>query len=357
MGRIYRNMRLHVAWAEIMALLVFGLLLLGACWEYHAYVRLGNMFNIAKTKVDYIIHAPSFEQVKQIGQLDHVAHITPYYYQNIEAPVLGDLYIINNEDDLPYTPFSNELLLQKAGNVPGNKLYISDDFAKKSGWRIGKTVELSIGSEQIRFHVAGIYKTDDRQVGGVLIAIQPAGSMAAMKNTVYNGAFISSKNRAVSDIYFKEEYKPSYPGAKEEMPSETFVAREYLQDKTKHYTEQLTHSLWSWIGFLVLAYVLLGVEVCWRAKNYLTKWVRVDLADNFTVNQEISMYKRYFVHMFLLVLLVQLGIYFVGRTETVLWITDFNLIHLSLSVAFFGLLVVYWTWQLKTKFSKKQTQN
>ncbi|WP_428062919.1 hypothetical protein [Candidatus Avelusimicrobium fimicolum] len=357
MGKTYRNTRLRVAWPEIIALLVFGMLLLGACWEYHSYVRLGNVFNIAKTKVDYVIHAPSFAQVEQIRQLDHVARITPYYYQNIEAPVLGNLYIINNEDDLSYTPFSNELLLQKAGNVEGNKLYISDDFAKKSGWRIGKTVELGVGTERIRFNVASIYKTDNRQVGGLLIAIKSADIVAAMKNAAYSGAFISSKNRAISDIYFQKEYKPSYFSAEKEMPSETFVTREYLQDKTKHYAEQVTHFLWSWIGFLVFAYVLLVVEVCWRAKNYLAKWVRVDLADNFTVNQEISMYKRYFINMFLLSLLMQLGVYFVGRTQTVLWITNFNLIHLSLSVAVFGLLVVYWTWQLKTKFSKKQTTN
>lgn len=356
MEKTYRNTRLHVAWPDLVALLFFGGMLVAACWGYHSYVKLGNVFNIAKTKVDYVIHAPSFAQVEQIRQLDHVARITPYYYQNIETPVLGDLYIINSEEDLPYTPFADELLLQKAGNVPGNKLYISDDFAKKSGWRTGKTVELSVGTERVRFNVAGIYKTDDRQVGGLLIAIKPAEA-AGLKNAVYSGAYISSKNRAVSDIYFQKDYKPSYFSAQEEMPSETFVTSQYLQDNTKRYAQQLTHHLWSWIGFLVFAYVLLGVEVCWRAKNYLAKWVSVDLADNFTVHQEMAMYKRYFINMFLLSLLVQLGVYFVGRTQTVLWITGFNLISLSLSAVMFGLLTVYWTGQLKIKFSKRQTKS
>lgn len=359
MKKTYRNTRFRVSWPEMLGVLFFGILLLGASWAHISYERLASVFNIAKTKIDYIIQAPSKEQVVQIKQLDHVAHIVPYYYRFIEVPTAKgtlhtNLQIIDNETDLAYTPFADDLLLQKAKVAGENKLYISDDFAKNSGWRVGKFVEFTIGQTPLRFSVAGVYKSDDRYVGGLLIAIKSSPVTVAMSNAKYSGAFINSKNRAISGVYFKTEYKPSYLSIEEiKMPTETFVVGDYLQDKTRRYAAQVSRAFYSWIGLLLLAYAVLGAVNFWRAKMYCQKWVCVDLADNFTVNQEIAMYQRYFINLFVLLLLVQAVVYFVGRMWTVWLISDFTLISLGLSILLVGLLTVYWTCQLKVKFLPK----
>ena len=72
-----RNKRLHLSAAEfITALLLLGTLVVGA-YFLSQYLDIKKNYNIKDTSVDFIISAPSKDQVSEISALPHVDSVVP----------------------------------------------------------------------------------------------------------------------------------------------------------------------------------------------------------------------------------------------------------------------------------------
>ena len=88
----FNNKNFRISSTEIIGLITFLCLLLGSAFFYKSYSDTKGLYNIEKTKVDYIIQAPSAEQVTEISQLDHIDRVTPYYYRAVDVQVRKRIY-------------------------------------------------------------------------------------------------------------------------------------------------------------------------------------------------------------------------------------------------------------------------
>jgi hypothetical protein len=352
--KTYKNTRLGIVWTDWISVACFTVLFLLSFWAYQSYISVSDKFNIAKTKVDFIIQAPSTEQVKQIGQFSHIDKIVPYYYKSIPLPLrkgdyLSKLYIIDDEQDIPYTVFSDKLSVQFKPSLHGNKLYISDDIAQKSGWRAGDSVSLNLWEKTVNFYVSGIYKNDKRDVGGVLMAVKSPEVLLPE----YTGAFVASNNLSQSASYFKKEYEPM--GNKHfRGKGELVITHDLVQDLSKRYGKELQRNLAGYISFLLISYCTLCLFVSRRAYAYLKKYVYEDLKDNFTVAQEIDMYNRYFFKVFMLVLLIHVLVALFYNIKYASFWNSFLIISMILAIVSISGMAGYWNRRLKKQCSEWQ---
>ena len=208
-----RNKRLRISVAEyITALLLLSILIAGAFF-LSQYLDVKKNYNIKETSVDFIISAPSKDQVSEISALPHIDSVVPYVFRSIEVnknnkTIETNLYIIENTSDLPSTVFSDKLAIKKAGSNPGNALYISQDFAQLSKLNLNDAVDLTIDGTSVKFQIAGIYKSDYRNVGGTLIAVLNDDIVSALGGTYrYNGAYVSSNDANKTRDYL-DDYQP-----------------------------------------------------------------------------------------------------------------------------------------------------
>ena len=63
----YENINFRVSAPEIIGIIVFACLLAATVFFYKSYSDVKDLFNIEKTEVDFIIQAPSAEQVTEIS--------------------------------------------------------------------------------------------------------------------------------------------------------------------------------------------------------------------------------------------------------------------------------------------------
>lgn len=341
----YENTNFRVAYPEIVGIIVFACLLAAAVFFYKSYTDVKDLFNIERTEVDFIIQAPSMEQVTEISNLSHIDRIVPYYYRSVDVSadkgkVSSHLFIVEGADDIPYTTLSKELLLKKGPGNGVNALYVTDDFAKSAGVKAGDSIKISIDGTEVDFTIEGIYKTDHRHVGGTLIAVKTADIENAMKRARYGGAFIASNNLSESGSYFANEYKPqgdirsreefetddayqTYLETRDQSDTtkEAFVIADYARELSRRNSGKLLRNLILVIALAIAAYIILALIMIVRTNNYTKTNVPRDIKDNFTIGQETRMYQKYFATLCLLMLLINVAVtavsYLLGWMELV----------------------------------------
>ncbi len=323
----YENKNFRVSSPELVGTIIFLGLLLVSLFFFGIYGDTKDLYNIGKTEVDFIIQAPSQEQVSEISKLDHVDEITPYYYRSVyidsgKKTVVTNLLIIERAEDIKYTTFSNQLKVKTGSTYSGNTVYVTDDFAKNTGINVGDTLNISIDGTTLSFTVAGIYKSDYRQVGGSLLSVLTDEIKSAMTSMKYSGAFIGSNNNSASGSYFLNEYTPKGDlRSREEFDSDesyntyleahnqadttmsTFVTADYLSEIARRNEAKLLRNFVLTIAAMVIAYILMIALITARASNYTKNSVLRDVRDNFTVEQETRMYSKYFTRVCILMLI------------------------------------------------------
>ena len=323
----YENRNFRVSTPELVGTVVFLGLLLVAIFFYGSYEETKGLYNIAKTDVDYIIQAPSPEQVSEIAQLDHIDSATPYYYRPVEIVsgkkrIATNLFIIDKNESIAQTTFSDKLKVKSVSSYSGNVVYVTDDFANKADIDIGDSLTISIDGSAIPFTVAGIYKSDYRQVGGSLLAVLTDDMKNAMKSMKYSGAYIASNDIALSGSYFANDYTPmGNLRTREEFDSDesyktyldahsqpdstmaTFVTSDYLGEVARRNDAKLLRNTVLWITVMVVAYIIILTLISVRSSIYTKSNVLKDIRDNFTIEQETKMYSKYFTSVNILMLI------------------------------------------------------
>lgn len=339
----YENTNFRVSAPEIIGIIVFACLLAATVFFYKSYSDVKDLFNIEKTEIDFIIQAPSMEQVVEINNLPHIDKIVPYYYRSVDVSlgkgkVSSHLFIVESAEDIPYTTLSDSLLLKKGSGNGGNAIYVTDDFAKSAGIKVGDTIKISIDGTEVTFRIEGVYKSDHRHVGGTLIAVKTADIENAMKSARYGGAFITSNNPSESGSYFANEYKPqgdirsrdefetddayqTYLETRDQSDTtkEAFVTADYAKELSRRNSGKLLRNMILVIVLAVVAYIILALIMLVRTNNYTNTNVLRDIKDNFTIDQETRMYKKYFTTLCLLMLIINIAVaavsYFIGWME------------------------------------------
>lgn len=334
----FNNKNFRLSNDEIIGLITFLCLLLCSAFFYKTYSDTKGLYSIEKTKVDYIIQAPSAEQVTEISQLDHIDKITPYYYRAVDVQVGNrnistNLFIIENASDRDYTSFA-DVLAQKTKRADGNVIFITDDFAQNAGITVGDKLNITLDGNIILFTVSGVFQSDYRMVGGSILTTLTDDVQSAMKSSKYSGAYIASNNLAVSDKYLENEYKPegnlrsrdefdtdeAYQRyldtqGQDDTAMATFVTTDYVSELARRNNTKLIRNAILSIMCLVAAYAVMLIIVSLRADGYTNYNVLRDVRDNFTIEQETGMYSRYFTSITVLMLVTNICIAVIG------WVT------------------------------------
>ena len=319
-----RNKRLHISMVEVFFAFIFAVVLVWGAYFFSQYLEVKSNYNIKETAVDFIISAPSKEQVNEIAALSHIKSIVPYFYRTIEVSngkksIESNLYIIESENDLPSTVFSEELLIRKLSQKPVNPLYISDSFSKATRKSLNDVIDIVIDGKTIKFLVAGIYKGDNRNVGGTIIAVANNEIVSALSRTDrYNGAYISSNDIGKTRSYL-EEYQPLgdlrtrdefssdeayniYLSERKTDKGRLLLDREkYLNNVEKRNDAERTRLLLLTIVCVIVAVLTVYISVCLRLIGYIKKHADNDMRNSFTLKQERSMFRRFcFMNMLML---------------------------------------------------------
>ena len=136
----YKNKRLRISAFDFVFAVIFLGLLIGSAFFWAERQETKGKFNIEQTKVDFIIEAPSSDQITEINSRSDVDKVVPYIYRSADIKgnkktVNSSLYIIENANDLGYTVFSDSLKLKGTTSTANNPLYISSDLAKARDYR------------------------------------------------------------------------------------------------------------------------------------------------------------------------------------------------------------------------------
>ncbi len=347
----YENTNFRVSAPEIVILIVFACLLEAAVFFYKSYSDVKGLFNIAMTEVDYIITAPSADQVADIGSMGHVNRIVPYYYRSVSVPgikgnVASNLFIIEETGDLPYTTLSDALVIDKLSSGSGNSLYVTEEFAKNVGVGLGDTLQLTIDGLSLDFTVSGIYKSDYRHVGGTLITIMTDEISNAMKSAKYAGAFVNSSNLSETGNYFSNEYVPmgdirsrdefdsddayqTYLDTRKQSDTtkDAFVTADYIKELSRRNSSKLIRNILIAIACAVSGYLIVMLFMAIRSNGYTKANVLRDIKDNFTIEQETRMYKKYFFSMGLIMFLINVLI--IAGSHIIGWINALSIINIA----------------------------
>lgn len=374
----FNKKNFRVSSTEIIGLIAFLCLSLCSAFFYKSYSDTKGLYNIEKTKVDYIIQAPSAEQITEISQLDHIEKVTPYYYRAVDVQVghrniSTNLFIIESASDRDYTSFA-DALAKNTKTEDGNEVFITDDFAQNAGIAVGDKLDITIDGNTISFTVSGVYRSDYRMVGGSLLTILTDDVQSAMKSLKYSGAYIASNNLVVSEKYFENDYKPKGNlRSRDEFDSDeayqryldtqgqddttmaTFVTADYVSEIARRNNTKLIRNIILSFVCLVAAYVVMMIIVSLRAGGNTNHNVLKDVRDNFTIEQETGMYSRYFTSVTALMLAVNVCIAVIGLvTGWMKLVSPLNLIGICASAVSMTMCSSIQINKLKEKFLVEQ---
>ncbi|MCI5752074.1 MAG: hypothetical protein MR038_06265 [Oscillospiraceae bacterium] len=313
----YKNKRLHVSAFDFVFAVIFLGLLIASAFFWAERQETKGKFNIEQTKVDFIIEAPSQDQVAEIDARGDVDKVVPYVYRSADIKgnkktVNSSLYIIENTDDLGYTVFSDRLKLQTTASTANNPLYVSYDLAKSAGLSLNDTTSITLSGTSIEFTISGIYKSDYRNVGGTAIAIMQNDVKALCGlEYKYNGAYVCSNDVSSTQSYIEkyvgmgdirsadefdsdDAYQQYLENRKNKNSTEsTFYVSSFIKELERRYNSKLNRDLIISIAFIVGAALLLLIDLCGKPNRYTKNDVEKDIRNNFTLEQEKQMYGRY----------------------------------------------------------------
>lgn len=313
----YKNKRLHITSFDIVFAIIFLVLLVVSAFFWSNFQETQGKFNIKHTKVDFIISAPSHEQITEIGSKEDVDKIVPYVYKTVDIKgnkksVNSGLYIIENAADLEYTVFSDSLKIKTVSSSVNNPLYVSSELAKTADISTSETVNISVSGTPIEFTVVGIYKSDYRNVGGTAIALMQNDIKTVCGDDYrYNGAYISSNDLTATKSYLESyigmgdlrsadefdsdaAYQQYLENRNNKSSSEsTFYRDDYIKELDRRYSSKLYRELIISLSFIVGSLISLLINLICKPGKYTKSDVEKDIRNNFTLKQEKQMYSRY----------------------------------------------------------------
>ena len=314
----FKNKRLHLSIIDGVFIVVFICLSIISAYFWSEYTETKDLYNIEKTNVDFIITAPSKEQVSEIEDQSHIDKVVPYVYKTItidskNKAISANLYIIENTDDLEYTVFSDELLISEGNKNDGNIAYISDELAKKTKLGVNDSFTCKFKGKTIELTVSGIYKDDHRSIDGTIITFMQGDIKTACgENYNYNGAYICCNDTDATRTYLKSYEPQGDLRSRNEFDSEELYQSYLNEHKQTDYSKsmfdkqgfvkelknrndsKLFRQLIISFVFLAAALLVLSINITVKPRYYIKHNVNKDLKNNFTDKQEKKMFGAFF---------------------------------------------------------------
>lgn len=343
----FKNRQFHIEGRDtiIVALCLVAAIIFS--FFFASYQTATDKFNIEKTNVDYVIQTPGVEQVSDIEALEHVDCVTPYYFASCNAEFSGktikaELYLVESAADFEYSLFPEALLI--SGTIPtkGDELCINEEFADKSGAKVGDIIRLVTGTGSVECKVSAIYKSDGRHDTGMLMALY-AGKLEELLNAntelKYSGAYIKSNDTSATDAYLKSFAPTGDLRTREEFSSDElyeeylelrsetdftqtiFYRTRYIQELQNRYDGSMKKSIAFMVAVLVVELIAVAVFLSRRVIHYVETDMIKDIRNNFKEEQEKEMLVAYLTKISAISLICALAgsigssLLFIGRLK------------------------------------------
>ena len=169
------------------------------------------------TEIDFIVPSPSKEQCADLGDLNHIDKVTPYYATKTNVEYEGrsiseNIILFDSFDILNCTPYSSTRCINRESDLTG-KVLIDYEFYKISGLNLGQNLNIAIGSYSSIFKIGGIFETNsffDKGAIALVMSPEMKTTIDASRDTPlpYSAAYIKSNNLEMTKNYLKTDYKP-----------------------------------------------------------------------------------------------------------------------------------------------------
>lgn len=326
-----KNTNFKVELLDLVLILFLVMMIIFSGLTYSNYLNSKSYFDIEKTSVDYIIQAPTTEQVLEISHYSDVTTITPYLFFSEDANVNNksirlNLYVLEQIESLNKTIFSDELLVSKAKINYENPVFISDDFARVHNLKIGDKISTEILNTNIEFQVQKIFLSDKRTAFGTVIAIKQGQLETAITSNYgssykYGGAYIESNDLNKTNKWLKDYQPKGLLKERSEFTSDelyalylnsfnstdytltTFNRENYVENLHNIVDQEIRRSIIITFTVQVISVLLMIVFINYRTRNYMKTEVVKDKKNNFTFLQEKAMFNKYLINILLISLL------------------------------------------------------
>ena len=314
-----KNTRFHINAFDIIVALIFASVLVVSAVFLKKFEKTNDLYNIAKTDVDFVIMAPTREQVEEMRGLSHVNSVVPYVYRTSDISInkksiSANVVIIEKEDDLPKTVFSDKLRIKTSNSDVHNPIYVSDEFSDLTGVKTGDSLQIPINGTPIDFSIKGIYRGDHRTIGGIVMAVMNDDLLTALGGQYgYNGAYVDSNDISQTRTFFEGFIPEGDLRTREDFDSDeayqiyindrkSVKNSEYLTDievflknvSKKNDAERLRNCVIA-IVLVVIDIALIALIPLIRSLSYIKNNVGRDVRNGFKIKQELSMFSRFFV--------------------------------------------------------------
>ena len=169
------------------------------------------------SQIDFIAPEPDFEQVSDLPGTNGIDKLFPFFMTKSQVYIGGvsrttTLLLSDQFQNIDMTMYSQARLIEKAGAEYDNPILVDWQFCKDTGAKIGDTVELSIGGQNVDYKIFAVYETNTIYDGGAIIAEisfdQKAAIAEQSSNNGYSGMYISASDYNVCQSYLTTEYRP-----------------------------------------------------------------------------------------------------------------------------------------------------
>ncbi len=176
--------------------------------------------NFAKySHVDFDIPSPSFIQIPELKNLDHISNVIPYYFLNrdvtFNSTSLSNLGVLFFEsfNQLNETMYNPSRVINSSELEFDNPILIDHSFSKKYGLKIGDTLSITFDGTLVSFQIKTIYEDNLYYQDSILVGQWNGGQKLLIENQLgrplnYSGAYVFSNDKILTKSYLSIDYKP-----------------------------------------------------------------------------------------------------------------------------------------------------
>lgn len=170
-------------------------------------------FHLEK-EFDFIIKHPTYEQIREYEQEDHIEDVTPFYrlavwfsigHRRRESNI--DFFL---EDDLTLSPYLGDRFIEGTTTLRDNEIIVDLQFISDHSAGLGDILLIELFNQEFEFEIIGI----SENAGGMMALYSDDVRNAVEASPYYqnglaiSGAFIKSSDITATRNFLDTEYKP-----------------------------------------------------------------------------------------------------------------------------------------------------
>ena len=188
---------------------------------YPSIQRQANDYNAQSiyknSGIDFIAPEPSFNQTSDLPGTHGIDKVFPFFLTKTRINVNGTqrtttVLLSDQLQNFDITMYSKSRLIERADTEYDNPVIADWQFCHDTGAKIGDTLSLTMGEENIEFRISAVYETNSIYDGGAVLAeiseAQKETIARQSDNNGYSGMYISAGDYNTCRSYLTTEYRP-----------------------------------------------------------------------------------------------------------------------------------------------------